>query len=425
MLTQNRPAIYRALADDMRKPQPETEAGEIAPVIAEIDHALHHLRQWMNPVRVHSSLLSAPSKSRFRFSPHGTVLIIGPWNYPLGLVLTPLVSALAAGNCALLKPSEFTPAAAELLKVLCERYFDSSAVTCILGGPSTTRAAISKSPDLVFFTGGTSTGREIMKQCADKLIPSVLELGGCNPCIVDKSCHIPTAARRIAWGKFFNAGQTCLAPNMCYVHAEIADDFIGELRQTIREFYGDNPRQSPDFARIVNARHFSRLEALLGEAGTVYEGGSTAPEERYLSPTVVTPSSGESPLVSEEIFGPILPIVYYRELPQVINDINKRPPPLNVYLFTRDRNIRSKVQNHTRSGSFCCNGTMQVGISPRLPFGGIGASGTGRYHGKAGFVACSYIRSELFRSSCAGLSVIYPPYRTPRWLLAKLIHRLL
>ncbi|MBD3242969.1 MAG: aldehyde dehydrogenase family protein, partial [Chitinivibrionales bacterium] len=294
----------------------------------------------------------------------------------------------------------------------------------VQGGVDTVKAAIAAAPDIVFFTGGTHAGRAIMGQCAERLIPVVLELGGCNPCIVDRHTRITMAAVRIAWGKFFNAGQTCLAPNTCYVHREIMDDFVAALTRTVHSFYGSDPSSSPHYARIVNNHHCERLRALLRHPHRLLAGGGVDIDRRYVAPTVLEPQGIESPLNDEEIFGPILPIVPYDNIDTVLQNIRRRPAPLAVYLFSESQHVRDSVRERTTSGSLCINGTLHIAVSTRLPFGGVGASGMGRYHGKAGFDAFSYRRSELRKSGRWGIPVVYPPYRTPFRLAARLMGRL-
>lgn len=424
LLHDNRKAILVALETDLRKPPMEAYAADIAPVLVEIRIARRKLSQWMRPIRTPTSLLNWPAHSSHVPQPYGTALIIGPWNYPFGLVLSPLVSALAAGNSAIIKPSEYAPASSATLASLCQDAFDPADVACLTGGVETARQAIAAGPNIVFFTGGSNAGRAIMGQCADRLIPVVLELGGCNPCIVERDTRIDTAAARIAWGKFFNAGQTCLAPNTCYVHRAVKDELIGALSRTIRRFYGSDPHASPDFARIVNRHHCERLQGLLQQPHQLHVGGDTNVDECYIAPTVLESTQQNSPLVEEEIFGPILPIVAYEELETVLQTIRRRPPPLAVYAFAESEHIRRLISDKTVSGSLCINGTLHMAVSPRMPFGGVGKSGMGRYHGKAGFDAFSYRRAKLEKNPRWEVPLVYPPYRTPTRLAAQAIKRL-
>ncbi len=419
MLERNRAAIVRALQDDLHKPPLEAYAADIAPVLAQIRYARRRLGRWRRRRAAGTPLLNRPARSGSVPQPYGTALIIGPWNYPFGLVLTPLVAAIAAGNSAILKPSEYAPGSSALLASLCKATFDPADIACVLGGADTVRQAIAAEPDIVFFTGGSATGKEIMRQCAEYLIPVVLELGGCNPCIVDRTTRTATAASRIAWGKFFNAGQTCLAPNTCYVHRAAKDELIAALKETIRRFYGNDPRTSPDYARIVNRRHCERLRALLQQPHHLFAGGEVDISQHYVAPTLVEPMQADSPFVAQEAFGPILPLVPFESIEEVINDIQRRPAPLAVYLFSESEHTRWLVRNRTVSGSVCVNGTLHLAVSTSLPFGGVGQSGIGRYHGKVGFDTFSYRRAELTKSDRWEIPAIYPPYHTPSWLATR------
>lgn len=421
-----RDRLTQALAKDMSKPPTEVYTGEIAPVEAEIRHTRRRFRQWMKPTRVATSLLNLPGRSRHYPNPYGTVFIIGPWNYPIGLILQPLVSALAAGNCAVLKPSEQAPETASVLRNRLPEYFDPRHVSCVTGGVSVVKEYIDAGPDMVFFTGGSEAGRHVGEQCARRWIPSVQELGGCNPCIIDSSADIPETARRVAWGKFFNAGQTCVAPNHCFVDERVYSSFVREIRRAITRFYGANPAQSPHFGRICTEKQFDTLvDRLNRRSGELAMGGEYDREKKYLAPTLIRVSEFDNPLLTSEIFGPILPVVSYRHLGNVLSAIQSASPSLAVYVFTRNETSIRLVRDTTKSGSLCINGTMHIIMSTKLPFGGVGKSGMGRYHGKAGFDAFSFSRAELRKHPHLGLPLLYPPYRTPvsivrqalRWIL--------
>ncbi len=409
--------IIEAVREDMGRPATEAYVSEIAPVRAEIALALQCLDRWMRPVRVATPLLNMPATSFHVSRPYGVGLIIGPWNYPAGLILTPLVSALAAGNCAIVKPSEYAPASASALEELISRHFDPAHVRCVTGGKRESAGLIAAGPDFVFFTGGGSAGTSIGRACGERLIPMVLELGGCNPVIIDSLDNLRVAARRIAWGKFFNAGQTCLAPNVCYVPRSLKDAFMREMRAAIHLFYGSDPWQSADFGRIINAMHFQRLAKLMQSAGRVLEGGNLSKTERYIAPTLVDAVPGVNPLLEQEIFGPILPLVWIDSLGEALEDIARRPAPLMVYLFTQDKLAVDRTRMQTRSGALCVNGTIHGAISTHLPFGGVGSSGVGRYHGKAGFDAFSYRRAEMHKKLFPDWSFVYPPYKAPLWIV--------
>ncbi len=409
-----RDALIRALSKDMSKPSIEAYTGEIAPVEAEIRTARRRIRKWMKPKTVATPLLNAPAGSRHYPCPYGTVFIIGPWNYPVGLVLQPLVAALAAGNCAMIKPSEQAPETASFLQRRLPEYLDPRHVSCVTGGATVVRKCIESGPDMVFFTGGSEVGRKVGEQCARNWIPSVQELGGCNPCIIDSSADLPETARRVAWGKFFDAGQTCVAPNHCFVHERVYDTVVQEIKRTVTRFYGPDPARSPDFGRICTEKQFDTLvDRLKSQSRKPTMGGEYNKEDRYVAPTLIQVSEYDNPLLTSEIFGPILPIVRYRSLGQVLSAIRRAPPPLAAYLFSRSETSIRAVRDATKSGSLCINGTMHLIQSTELPFGGIGKSGMGRYHGKAGFDAFSFRRSELHKHPRFGFPLLYPPYRAP------------
>jgi aldehyde dehydrogenase (NAD+) len=348
----------------------------------------------------------------------GVVLVIGPWNYPVQLALSPLVAAVAAGNCAAVKLSEQAPAVSAALARLLSDVFDSSHVAGFEGDAETGRALLALPFDHVFFTGGTAVGRDVMRAAARRPASVTLELGGKNPCIVCADADLETAARRIAWGKFLNAGQTCVAPDTVLVARAVHDRFIELLVRTIRAFYGEDPQCSPDYGRIVSDRHFERLSALLGQ-GTVACGGGQDAATRYIAPTVVLAPAAGSELLSEEIFGPILPVVPFDSLDDELARLRRAPSPLALYLFTSSRQTVRRVLLGSRSGGVCVNDTVNQVVCRRLPFGGVGASGTGRYHGRAGFDCFSYSRSVLERSTRLELGKAYPPFKTPLAVLKR------
>jgi aldehyde dehydrogenase (NAD+) len=402
--------LLRALKDDLGKSATEGYTSEIGYVLSHIRYAHRHIRRWSHAVRVSTPLVNQPGRSYHYPEPFGVSLIIGPWNYPLGLVCTPLVSALAAGNCAILKPSEHAPATAACVRKMIGDYFDPALVTVVTGGPAATQALINAGLDFIFYTGNSRTGRQVMGAASAHLTPVVLELGGKNPCIVDATASLHQAAERIAWGKFFNAGQTCLAPDFVCAHDTVIDGLQRELASTLTRFYGPDARQSPDYGRIVNATHVQRLRGLLAGHIPVH-GGTIIAEERYVEPTLVRVDNWDDSLLQEEIFGPILPLIAYRHLDDALSRLSRMPSPLAVCCFSTNREVRSHVKRHTRSGTICFNGTLHAFLSSELPFGGVGESGMGRYHGKAGFDAFSYRRAVLEKHPALGATQMYPPYR--------------
>ncbi len=416
------------LREDISKPPAEAYSGEIALIIADIDIACRNLEKWSSPKRVSSPLALVYSRCTCYPLPFGTVLIVGPWNYPIGLLLQPLVAALAAGNCAVLKPSEFAPACSLTIAKCLKMHFDERIVAVCQGDAMETAHAIeSGGPDFVFFTGGISAGKSVMASCAKELIPLTLELGGCNPCIVEPDIHVNIAAQRIVWSKFFNAGQTCIAPNVCYVHKAIFDTFKCAVAAVIQQFYGEHPEQSGSYTHIINSKHFARLEQLIKQTtGKVLTGGTRNYKTLHWAPTVIDCSINmRDPILFDEIFGPVLPVVEYTSIEDVFQNISQQAAPLVVYLFTKNRITESVVRQRTVSGNYCINGSLLMFASGRLPFGGVGKSGMGRYHGKSGFDTFSYLRSEMRQSFFPEFSFIYPPYKVPFFLFKKLVHFLL
>lgn len=407
--------ILEALAADLRKPAFEA-MGELLGVVAEINYALKHLRQWVKPQRIATPPLVWPATAKIQAQPLGVVLIIGPWNYPLQLTLIPLVGAIAAGNCAILKPSELAPHTSEVISKLISQHFDSRYIQVIEGGIDTSQALLAEPFDHIFFTGSTAVGKQVMVAAAQHLTPVTLELGGKSPCIVDVDVPLELAARRIAWGKFINAGQTCIAPDYLLVHRQIKADFLVALQKAICDFYGENPASSPDYSRIISAKHFDRLVKLL-ETSQIVAGGETNASDRYIAPTIVDAVSWSDPIMQDEIFGPILPVLEYDQLAEAIAAINQRPKPLALYLFSNDRQHQNQVLQATSSGGVCINDTIMHVVTPVLPFGGIGASGMGRYHGKASFDTFSNYRSVMSRPFQLENPLRYAPYGNKlKWL---------
>ncbi|NLD99750.1 MAG: aldehyde dehydrogenase family protein [Fibrobacter sp.] len=428
MLQDNTDAILDCLFDDLRKPAYEAYTSEIGVVLAEIDHALKNLAKWTKPQKIHTPLINTPSTGMHYAVPYGSVLIIGPWNYPVLLLLQPLVASLAAGNCAVLKPSEHAQTTGKFLYKIIKETFSPEVVSCFLGDAQKTVNAIEYGrPDKVFFTGGTTTGQKVMTQCAVHLIPVVLELGGCCPCIVEADAEIEVSARRVIWGKFFNAGQTCIAPNNCYVHSSIIDDFMNALCRIINEFYGSNPKQSPNYARIINENHYERIRALYASTDLKpVKGGDFDRNDYYISPTIFRVEPGVSNPFTEEIFGPILPVIIYENIDNILTEIGRQSKPLAVYLFTKSKELIKQVRIKTVSGNFCVNSTLQMMLCNELPFGGIGQSGIGRYHGRAGFENLSYRRAEFKKPFNPDFrSFMYPPYKIPLGFVRKVFSLLM
>jgi aldehyde dehydrogenase (NAD+) len=411
-------ALLAALRDDLRRPDVESYTAEIGFVLRDARHAARRLRGWMRPAARRVPLLLWPAGAFVRPEPLGVTAILGPWNYPLQLVLSPLVGALAAGNCAVLKPSEFAPRTAAALDELVRAAFDPRQVTCIQGGPEVAEALVAAGPDHVLFTGSGATGRRVLAAAAARLTPVTLELGGKCPCLVCPDAAVETAARRIAAGKFLNAGQTCVAPDFVLVHRSVAADLVAALVRAVRAFYGENPRRSPSFGRIVNRRHFDRLAPLLAD-GSAACGGDRDADDLYVAPTVLTGVSWEAAIMREEIFGPILPVLEYERLDDALARLRAMPRPPALYLFTASRANEAAVLDACPSGGACVNDTVSQIFPPELPFGGVGESGTGSYRGKAGFDRFSHPRGVLRRSVRPDLPWRYPPYRATLSMLRR------
>lgn len=396
--------LHNALYADLRKSPLDAYVSETGYVQSEIRHALKNLRHWSRPRRVPAPVGIRPAQARVVPEPKGVVLIIGPWNYPAQLVLSPLVAAIAAGNCAVLKPSELTPHTSAVLLELIEKTFDPAVVQLLEGGRETAEMLLDQPFDHIFFTGGTGIGRRVAIAAAKKLIPTTLELGGKNPVIVCAGTDPAVAARRIVRGRFMNTGQLCAAPDHVWVPRKHLTAFFQTLEKTIVDFYGDNPQQSPDYGRIVNRHHFDRLAALAPDC-------IRDAEDLYIAPTLMIDPPRDSAVMQEEIFGPLLPVLPYDTEQEVIAFCRARPAPLALYLFTNDRAQQRRFMDAIPSGGVCINDTVSQLIPKELPFGGRGESGWGAAHGKAGFDEFSHSRSVLTRSTRFDFKAIYPPLK--------------
>ena len=412
----NETRIHEALAEDLGKPAFEAFASETGVVLSEVSYALKHLESWMEPQPVSTPLTLFPATSSVRPEPWGVTLIIAPWNYPFQLVMTPLVGALAAGNCALLKPSEWAPSTSALLAKMVPQYFPKELVSTVTGGAEAAEALVHQPFDYIFFTGGRGIGRKVAHAAAERLSPYTLELGGKSPAIVDEDVDLAVAARRITWGKFLNAGQTCIAPDYVLVPVRLEETFVDLVKENLRRFFGDEPKTSPDYARIINERHFDRLVSYLGE-GHVAAGGDTDRAERYIAPTVLVGVPPEARVMEEEIFGPILPVLHYDRFDDAIEIVSRHPNPLALYLFTKNREREEKVLTEVPFGGGAVNDTLIQFSNPELPFGGRGTSGIGRYHGRYSFETFSHRKAIVEGRTWFDPPLRYPPYRGKlRWL---------
>jgi aldehyde dehydrogenase (NAD+) len=409
MLEEREADFLDALAADLGKPRLEGWASDIAVVITEIDYALRHLAGWMKPERVWTPLAQRPGRATVRPEPFGVALVIAPWNYPVHLLLLPMVGALAAGNAVVGKPSEVSAHTSAALARLVPEYLDPDGVAIVEGGVTETQALLAERFDYVFYTGNGRVGRVVMEAAAKHLTPVTLELGGKSPVIVDAAANVEVAARRIAFGKFLNAGQTCIAPDYVLVARARHEDLVEQIGRAIREFYGSDPAASPDYARIVNDAHFRRLDELL-TGGTPVIGGETRADERYVAPTVLRDVAPDAPVMTEEIFGPILPVVPVMDVDEAIRFVNERDRPLALYFFSESDAAQERVLEQTSSGGACVNATVMHVAVPDLPFGGVGASGMGSYHGKASFDVFSHRKSVLVKPTRLDPKLAYPPY---------------
>jgi aldehyde dehydrogenase (NAD+) len=421
LLKEQEHELLEALRADLGKPATEALVTDLSFVRVEAEVALRELGQWMRPERVPVPMVQRPGRARILRQPLGVVLVIAPWNYPVNLLLAPVVGALAAGNCVVAKPSELAPVTSAALARLVPRYLDPEAVAVVEGGAEEAQALLAQRFDHIFYTGSARVARVVMEAAACHLTPVTLELGGKSPALVDAGADLEVAARRIAWGKLMNAGQTCVAPDYVLVHREGRDRLVEALGRAIHRFYGKDPAQSPDYARIVNDRHWLRLHHLLESTGArVALGGAGDRQTRYLSPTVLTDVSPDDPVMEEEIFGPILPLVEVKDLDQAASFVASRPSPLALYIFSGSDAGVERVLERTSSGGVCVNGTVLHLAVPGLPFGGVGESGIGAYHGRSGFETFSHRRSVLAKPGWPDPPLAYPPYsRLRSWILRR------
>lgn len=407
-LDHNEGALLKALHSDLRKSPVQAYATEMALVQAEIRHALKNLRRWTAPKRGRTPWFVAPASGWVQPEPFGVALIFSPWNYPLQLLFAPLSSAIAAGNCALLKPSELAPHTAEVMAKLVRETFAEEFISIVTGGVDVAEALLRERFDKIFFTGSTQAGRAVMTAAARHLTPVTLELGGKCPAVVCADAPIELAARRIAWGKFLNAGQTCVAPDFVLVERSVRDSFVTALKKSLREFYGDDPNRSEDYGRIVNRRHFDRLVSYLRDEKVVH-GGKYDLERLFISPTILVNSSMDSAVMREEIFGPILPVLDYEKLDDALALLQARPTPLALYIFTASRDTETQILDKVRSGGVCVNDVVSHMMVTGLPFGGLGESGLGSYHGRSGFEAFTHQRAMMRRPFWVDPPFRYPP----------------
>jgi aldehyde dehydrogenase (NAD+) len=409
--------ILAALYADLKKPKMEAFTSEIAFAIDEIRLMQKKLSGWMQPQSVKTPIHLQPAKSEIYRDPLGVVLIIGPWNYPFLLAITPLMGAIAAGNCAIIKPSEFAPHTAELIKKIIAECFSPSHVCVIEGGVAETTELLKLKFDHIFFTGSTPVGKIVMKAAAETLTPVTLELGGKSPTIVSPNADLDLAARRIAWGKFLNAGQTCVAPDYVYVHERVSKDLEKKLQEQIKKFYTEDAKSSDSYARIINEKNFDRLCKLLNKEQVVYGGGSDR-SSLYIEPTILNNVQWTDETMKDEIFGPILPLLKYQSLDEVFKTINSQPKPLAAYFFSQNENEVERFLTEVSFGGGCINDIIIHLANPHLPFGGVGSSGVGAYHGERSFLTFTHEKSVVRKSKWLDFDFRYPPYQAKhlKWI---------
>ncbi len=402
--------IAEALRRDFQKPEFETYITETSFILSELKFFIKNLKDWTKPERVKSSLLNFPSKDYIYPTPYGVCLVLAPWNYPFQLTLSPAIGAIAAGNTVVLKPSEFTPHTSAVIKEIFEKLFPEEWVSVVEGGVETSEELLKQKWDYVFFTGSVPVGRIVAKAIAGNLTPSTLELGGKSPCIVHSSAKIELAAKRIAWGKFINAGQTCIAPDYLLVDTSIKTEFVEALKNEISTLYGKDPKASPDLSRIINKKHFERLKDLMQDQKCLF-GGHTDDEANYISPTLLDEPDLDSKVMQDEIFGPLLPIISYTSEDEIERIIRHYPRPLSLYIFTEEEAFSEKIIQKYHFGGGVVNDVLVHIANKNLPFGGVGDSGYGGYHGKFSFDTFTHKKSISKRATWLDIPLRYPPYR--------------
>ncbi|WP_305982938.1 aldehyde dehydrogenase [Roseivirga thermotolerans] len=413
-ILKHEPDILAALHKDLSKSSQEGLITEIGLVIKEIDYHIKHLRKWSKARRVSTPIYLLPSSSYTRYEPMGVVLIIAPWNYPFQLLMTPLVGAVSAGNCVVLKPSEFCVHTNKVMNTITDEVFAKDHVAMVHGGKETNQALLAQKFDKIFFTGSSRLGKIVMQAAANTLTPVVLELGGKSPCVVDHSAKVNLAAKRIAWGKTVNLGQTCIAPDYLLVHESIKDELVEGIKYYWKSFFGEQPEESNYLARMITPEAFDRVANYLNQGKVLY-GGNVNRASKFISPTLLEVAEADAPVMQEEIFGPILPVITYSQIQEAIDFINSRDKPLAAYYFG-DSATNKQLLRETTSGGACLNDTLIHISNHSLPFGGVGISGMGHYHGKHSYETFSHVRSFMKSPTWIDLPFRYPPFRYFRWV---------
>lgn len=407
MLKKHEKEIYQALADDLNKSKDETYMTELGFLYVEIDLAIKNLKDWMEVEQVHTPLTHKGSKSYIYKEPYGVTLVIVPWNYPLQLAISPVIGAIAAGNCVIIKPSEFSRATSRIIADMFQATFESNYMTVVEGAKKESQELLKQQFDYIFFTGSTNVGKIVMKAASEHLTPVTLELGGKSPAIVDKDADINMAAKRIVWGKFTNAGQTCVAPDFLYVHEKVKNKLVKAMKKYIVSFYKKNPLENKDYGRIINSDHFNRLSNYMNK-GNILFGGNTHTEKLAIEPTLIDGITWDDPIMKKEIFGPLLPILTFGKLDEALAQIKKNDKPLAFYYFGNNKKSQDKVLKEMPFGGGCINDTLYHLANPHLPFGGVGSSGMGGYHGKYSFDTFSHRKSILKQTNSFDIPLRYP-----------------
>lgn len=413
ILKNNESMILDALHNDLRKSNFEGYETEFGIVLEELNYTIKHLKTWMQATKVKTQMAQFPAKCFTYPEPYGVTLIISPWNYPFQLSMAPLIGAIAAGNTVVLKPSNKSSNTSKVLTKLLEENFPKELISVVNGGRAANTSLLEQKFDYIFFTGSVPVGKIVMEAASKNLTPVTLELGGKSPCIVDETADLKLTAKRIVWGKFLNAGQTCVAPDYLYVHKSVKNELIKHLKRYIIKFYGKNPKESNDYPRIIDGKAFERLIDYLN-CGKIAIGGDIDQDELYIEPTILDNITFEDEVMKDEIFGPILPVLEFESLNEVIATINERPKPLALYFFSSDEKNISRILQRTTSGGACINETIIHVASLYLPFGGVGESGMGKYHGASSFETFSHIKSVVKKDFSMDVPLRYPPFSSSK-----------
>ena len=415
------PEIQRAIKKDIGKAEAESYMCEVGLTMSEISYIEHHLKSWAKTRKVRTTLGNFPSVSRIVQEPYGSVLIMSPWNYPFLLAMEPLAGAIAAGNTVVLKPSNYSPETSRMIRIIAERVFDPGQVSVVLGGREENQALLEQKFDYIFFTGSVKVGKLVMEKASRHLTPVSLELGGKSPCIVDHTANLKLAAKRIAYGKYLNCGQTCIAPDYLLIEKSVKEKFLSYYRQAVKKMFGEQPLDNPDYGKIVNRKHFDRLCALMDQKKIIL-GGELQPDKLQIAPTVMDDVTGEDAIMQEEIFGPILPVITVADMQEAEQFVLKRPKPLALYLFTGDSAAEKRFMKQIPFGGGCINDTIAHLVSEEMAFGGVGNSGMGSYHGKKSFETFSHAKGVLKKSTLIDTPMRYQPYNE---IYGKIIHLIL